>query len=202
MGVPFLILLGVVWALFGVYGYVRGTKANLVMTVCVVGALLILSLFDDRVVQGVEFFNKMAGMLLDTQEPLISTEPSTLVPLALIGAIVVGFFLGLLKVFRGKPSVGGLLLGLVNGYLFIAYMLAARMPQVAFLWLPIKIPGLSAVSLQAAVSVPAGGSPLDQFARWLQNLATTTCTPTVIVILIVLFLFLVIVLGNRRTRKG
>jgi small-conductance mechanosensitive channel len=202
MGVPFLILLAVVFALFGVYGFVRGTKANLVMTVCIVGALLILSLFGDKVVQAVNFFNKAMRMFLDTQEPLISTEPSTLVPLVLIGAIVVGFFLGLLKVFKGKPSIGGLLLGLVNGYLFIAYMLAARMPQVAFLWLPIKIPGLTTVSLEAAVSVPPGNTPANQFAQWLQQVAAMACTPTAIIVFIVLFLFLVILLGNRSTRKG
>jgi hypothetical protein len=201
MGVPFLILLAVVLTVFGVYGYVRGTKANLVMTACIVGALLILSLFGDKVVQLVEYFNKMAEMLLN-KENLISTEPSTLVPLALMSAVVIGFFLGLLKVFKGKPSIGGLLLGLVNGYLFIAYMLAARMPQVAFLWLPIKIPGLTTVSLEAAVSVPPGSTPLDQFAQWLQQAMTMACTPTAIVVFIVLFLFLVILLGNRGTRKG
>jgi hypothetical protein len=202
MGVPFLILLAVVLAIFGVYGYMRGTKANLVMTVCIVGALLILSLFGPKVEQGVTFLNKIAGMLLNTQEPLISTEPSTLVPLTLMGAIVVGFFLGLLKVFRGRPSIGGLLLGLLNGYLFIAYMLAALMPQVAFLWLPIKIPGLTTVSLEAAVSVPAGSTPMDQLVQWVQDIATLACTPTAIVVFVVLFLFLVIILGNKRTRKG
>lgn len=202
MGVPFLLLLAVVAAVFAVYGFVRGTKATLVITVCIVGALLILSLFGNEVAKVVGFFNKALGMLLDTEAPLISTAPSTLVPLTLIGAIVVGFFLGLLKVFKGKPSVGGLLLGLVNGYLFIAYMLAARMPQVAFLWLPIKIPGLTTVSLQAAVSVPSGSTPLDQFFQWLQQILAMACTPTAIVLFIVLFLFLVVLLGNRSSRKG
>ncbi len=72
----------------------------------------------------------------------------------LIGAVILGFLLGLLRIFRAKPSFMGFLLGFINGYFFTAYMLAALMPQRAILPLPIKIPGLTSVSLSAAAASP------------------------------------------------
>ena len=101
-----------------------------------------------------DYINKAAALMTGGNKPLINTAPSSLVVIMLIGAVILGFLIGLLRIFRTKPSFMGFLLGFINGYFFTAYMLAALVPQRAILPLPIKIPGLTSVSLSAAAASP------------------------------------------------
>ena len=72
-----------------------------------------------------DYINKAVAMMTGGNKPFINTAPSSLVVIMLIGAVILGFLLGLLRIFRAKPSFMGFLLGFINGYFFTAYMLAA-----------------------------------------------------------------------------
>ena len=154
MSVTFIIFLAIVLGIFGLWGFLRGWKAALVMLVLILGSLLLLSAAPESVAALFDYVNKAAALVTGSTKPLINTAPSSLVVFMLIGAVILGFLLGLLRIFRAKPSFMGFLLGFISGYFFTAYMLAALMPQRAILPLPIKIPGLTSISLSAAAASP------------------------------------------------
>ena len=140
---PFIILLAIVWGIFGLWGFLRGWKSALVMLVMIVGSLLLLSIAPEKVAEMFDYINKAVAMATGGNKDFINTAPSSLVVIILNGAVILGFLLGLLRIFRTKPSFSGFLLGFINGYFYTAYMLAALVPQWAILPLPIKIPGLT-----------------------------------------------------------
>ena len=202
MSVAFIVFLTIVWGMFGLWGFLRGWKAALVMLVLIIGSLLLLSAAPERVQEMFGYVNKAAALITGSSEPLINTAPSSLVVFVLNGAVILGFLLGLLRIFRTKPSFMGFLLGFINGYFYTAYMLAALVPQRAILPLPIKIPGLTTVSLtSAAASPPSAGLP-GTFADWLEKVFQMPCLPTTIVAGIFLFILLTVFIGNRGSRKG
>ncbi len=49
MSVTFIIFLAIVWGIFGLWGFLRGWKAALVMLVLIIGSLLLLSAAPERV---------------------------------------------------------------------------------------------------------------------------------------------------------
>ncbi len=202
MSVAFLVFLAIVWGIFGLWGFLRGWKAALVMLVLVVGSLLVLAIAPEQVQKIFDYINKAAAMVTGGTKPLINTAPSSLVVILLNGAVILGFLLGLLKIFRTKPTFMGFLLGFINGYFYTAYMLAALAPQRAILPLPIKIPGLTTVSLStAAASPPSAGLP-GTFMSYVEKALQLPCLPTVIVAGIFLFILLTILLGNRGGKGG
>ena len=201
MSVAFIVFLAIVWGMFGLWGFLRGWKAALVMLVCIIGSLLLLSAAPERVQAMFDYVNKAAALVTGSSEPLINTAPSSLVVFMLIGAVILGFLLGLLRIFRAKPSFMGFLLGFINGYFFTAYMLAALMPQRAILPLPIKIPGLTTVSLSAAAASPPSTVAFT-VAGWVEQIFQMPCLPTAIVAAIFLFILLTVLIGNRGSRKG
>jgi hypothetical protein len=202
MTVSFMILLAIVWGIFGLWGFLRGWKSALVMLVMIIGSLLLLSIAPERVAKMFDYINKAVAMVTGGSKPLINTAPSSLVVIILNGAVFLGFLLGLLRIFRTKPSFSGFLLGFINGYFYTAYMLAALVPQWAILPLPIKIPGLQAVSLSSAIAAPPSEGLPGAIVDGLATLCTAPCLPTVIVAGIFLFILLTILLGNRGGRGG
>jgi len=197
MSVTFLVFLAIIWGIFGLWGFLRGWKAALVMLVLVVGSLLVLAIAPAQVQKIFDYLNKAAAMVTGATKSLINTAPSSLVVILLNGAVILGFLLGLLKIFRTKPSFMGFLLGFINGYFYTAYMLAALVPQRAILPLPIKISGLTTVSLTtAATSPPSAGLP-GTFMTWMEKALQLPCLPTAIVAGVFLFILLTILLGNR-----
>ena len=202
MSVAFLVFLAIVWGVFGLWGYLRGWKAALVMLVLIVGSLLALAIAPEQVQKIFDYVNKAAALMTGGTKPLINTAPSSLVVILLNGAVFLGFLLGLLKILRAKPTFMGFLLGFFSGYFYTAYMLAALAPQRAILPLPIKIPGLTTVSLTtAAASPPSAGLP-GTFTTWMENALQLPCLPTAIVAGVFLFILLTIILGNRGGKSG
>jgi hypothetical protein len=201
MSVTFILFLAIVLGIFGLWGFLRGWKAPLVMLVMIIGSLLLLSVAPEKVAQIFDYFNKAVEMMTGGSKPVIDTAPSNLVVIMLVGAVILGFLLGLLRIFRAKPSFMGFLLGFFDGYLFTAYMLAALMPQRAILPLPIKIPGLTSVSLSAAAASPPSTVAFT-IGSWVQQIFQMSCLPTAIVAGIFLFILLTIIVGNRGSRKG
>jgi hypothetical protein len=202
MTVSFVILLAIVWGIFGLWGFLRGWKAALVMLVMILGSLLLLSAAPEKVAEMFDYINKAVEMATGGNKPFINTAPSSLVVIILNGAVILGFLLGLLRIFRSKPSFSGFLLGFVNGYFYTAYMLAALVPQWAILPLPIKIPGLKSVPLSTAIASPPSQGLPGAIAEGIQKIFAMPCLPTAIVVGIFLFILLTVLIGNRGSRKG
>jgi hypothetical protein len=201
MSITFILFLAIVLGIFGLWGFLRGWKAALVMLVLIVGSLLVLSIAPESIQAVFDYVNKAVGMMTGGSKPLINTAPSSLVVIMLIGAVILGFLLGFLRIFRAKPSFMGFLFGFISGYFFTAYMLAALMPQRAILPLPIKIPGLTSISLSAAAASPPSTVAFT-VGSWVQQIFQMPCLPTAIVAGIFLFIILTIIVGNRGSRKG
>jgi hypothetical protein len=202
MTVTFLLLLAIVWGIFGLWGFLRGWKAALVMLVLILGSLLLLSAAPEKVAEIFGYFNKAMEMATGGSKPFINTAPSSLVVIILNGAVIFGFLLGLLRIFRSKPSFSGFILGFVNGYFYTAYMLAALVPQWAILPLPIKIQGLKSVPLSTAIASPPSQGLPGAIVQGIQKIFAMPCLPTAIVAGIFLFILLTVFLGNRGSRKG
>ena len=202
MGIVFLVFLAIIWGMFGLFGFLRGWRAALLSTVLIVGTLLVLSIAPEKIKEIFDYVNQAAAMITGDSKPVIDTSPAGLTPILLTGAVIFGFFLGLLRIFRTQPSFMGFLLGFINGYLYTAYMLAALVPTRAILPLPIKIPGLSTVSLTAAAAAPPSTGLIGTFISWLDAALKMACAPTAIVAGIILFILLAILLGNKGSKKG
>jgi len=220
MGSLAIVVLAIVMAGFGIYGYQRGTKFGVLLAGMIVGALLLMSIFGQEVVALINGIDKAirfafggglqalgggangAGAALAqvrSVPPLVSVEsPGTATILVLGVALVLAFFLGLLRTFRGSPSFAGLVLGLISGYLVAAYVLAALAPQAELLPLPITIPGLPTATLPSGFSIGQTWN-IDQ---WMQDLANLKCLPVVIVVSIAAFVLVAIRTGNRSGKKG
>jgi len=202
MTVSFVILLAIVWGIFGLWGFLRGWKSALVMLVMILGSLLMLSIAPEKVAEMFDYINKAVEMATGGSKPVIDTAPSSLVVIILNGAVILGFLLGLLRIFRTKPSFSGFLLGFINGYFYTAYMLAALVPQWAILPLPIKIPGLNSVPLSTAIASPPSQGLPGAIVEGLETLCKAPCLPTAIVAGIFLFILLTVLVSNRSSRKG
>jgi hypothetical protein len=220
MGSLAIVTLAIVMAGFGIYGYQRGTKVGVLMAGMIVGALLLMSIFGQEMVTLINGIDKAirfafggglqalgggtagAGAALaqmQSAQPLVSAEsPGTAVVLVVGTAVVLAFFLGLLKAFRGSPSFAGLVLGLISGYLVTAYLLAALVPQAGLLPLPITIPGLSAATPPGNLSVGLTWN-IDQ---WMQDLANLKCLPIAIAVSIAALAFVAMRMGSRSGKKG
>jgi hypothetical protein len=202
MTVSFVILLAIVLGLFGCCGTWRGWKAALVMLVMILGTLIMLSAAPEKVAQMFDYVNKAVEMATGGSKPVISTAPADLIVIVLNMAVIAGFLLGLLRIFRSKPSFSGFLLGFINGYFYTAYMLAALVPQWAILPLPIKIQGLKSVSLSTAIASPPSQGLPGAIVEGIQKLFAMPCLPTAIVVGIFLVIVLTIIVGNRSSKKG
>jgi hypothetical protein len=202
MTVSFVILLAIVWGMFGLWGFLRGWKAALVMLVMILGTLIMLSAAPEKIAQIFDYVNKAVEMATGGSKPVISTAPADLIVIVLNMAVIAGFLLGLLRIFRSKPSFSGFLLGFINGYFYTAYMLAALVPQWAILPLPIKIQGLKSVSLSTAIASPPSQGLPGAIVEGIQKLFAMPCLPTAIVVGIFLVIVLTIIVGNQGSKKG
>ena len=103
MSVAFIVFLAIVWGMFGLWGFLRGWKAALVMLVLIVGSLVLLSAAPERVAELFDYVNKAAALVTGSTKPLIDTSPSSLVVFMLIGAVILGFLWGCCG--SSKPSL-------------------------------------------------------------------------------------------------
>ena len=76
MSVTFIIFLAIVWGIFGLWGFLRGWKAALVMLVLIIGSLLLLSAAPERVAALFDYVNKAAALVTgSTRTPTRPTWP-------------------------------------------------------------------------------------------------------------------------------
>lgn len=115
--------------------------------------------------------------------------------------VLVGVLVGSLQRFRlsGRFSFTGLVLGMVNGYLVIAYTLAVLAPELALLPTPLGIKGMTPSAPPAAIGAAVGsGAVGGQLLRFLSDLGNHPSAHLVIAGLIVVFIFMAARLSARK----
>ncbi len=226
-----LIFVATIMALFGVFGYQRGTKFGLLTVGLILAGLVVMSRASDKIgtiVNGLYFglrFVFSGGVqalgggdkaeaikgIMDKigDAKLVSQgQPGASLLLVLALLVILILLLSAFKVLKGAASLLGLALGLFGGYLVAAYALATFKPELAaFLPLPISIPNLiQAAQIQAAQAslpaIPSDGGLSAKIGELLTDLSNNTGLPIIIAIAIALFVLLATRLGNRGVKKG
>jgi hypothetical protein len=224
-----LIILATIMALFGGGGYLGGAKSTIFTTVIIWLGLLVVNRADEivtRMINGLNFgvrfvlaggLNALGGSgdrgaaldeifaRLENVEPLINPDgsgPGML--LIFLGLTLAGFLLGMLKLFKGRSSFLGLVLGLANGYILSGFLLRQLLPEASG-WLPLP-QWLFGGGAESAAPAPAGpnlGSSLAaKITAALNALAESGQIALIIAIAIAIFVLLATRLGNRSVKKG
>jgi len=225
-----LIILATAMALFGVLGYMRGTRSTLVTTAIVWLGLLIVSRGGGMVARTINGLNyavrfALAGGLaalgsngdraaaleevfarIGRVEPLIRPDgigPGMLLVFA--GLVAAGFFLGMLSQLKGRSSFLGLALGLANGYLLAAFIIRTLVPEASLsLPLPAWLFGTGAqpgvAPTPAAPSLTA--SLGARLLATLNQLADSGQIALFLAVAIAVFVLLATRLGIRGVKKG
>ncbi|MGQ9489523.1 MAG: hypothetical protein ACUVR4_01610 [Anaerolineae bacterium] len=225
-----LIILATTMALFGVLGYLRGTRSTLITTAIVWLGLLIMNRAGEAVARTINGLNYavrfiLAGGLdalggedlaaaleevfarIGRVEPLIrpdGTGPGML--LVFLSLVIIGFLLGTLSQLKGRSSFLGLALGLANGYVLAAFVIRTLLPEATIgLSLPGWLFGPGAAGPVTAPT-PAGpsviGTLVTRSVATLNQLADSGQLALVLAITIVAFVLLVTRLGTRSAKKG
>jgi hypothetical protein len=228
-----IILLATIMAIFGVIGYLSGTKAALLTTVVILIGLILIARAGPaiaRLINGVDFGVRfvLAGGLaalgapgdraaaiahviesMGTIQPLVApTNPGPALVLVLLVLVLLSLLIGRHPrlPLRGPSSLGGLLLGLLNGYLLGAYLLVSLFPvDAAFLPLPLGLGPRPSVPVAATPlpTVPAsGGSLFNQLINAVQGTSENTLAAIMMVLIAVFVLALAFFGGGRRTGRS
>ncbi len=216
IGCLYFILAGVM-ALFGVLGYLYGTTAAILTFVMVAIGLFVVSRFGTTIIN---IINKVWQLFLsgglqaflsggdlsqvrakmNTIPPLIPSDAAgAFLLLLLVVLIVLAILLGRHRRFRRPPSLGGLLLGLLNGYLVGGYLLALMFPSLASsIWLPFGL-----ASTISANAPPLGsGNPWDQFVATVLNASTRSLALIVgFIVAVIILVALLNTLGRGRAGR-
>lgn len=225
-----LIILATAMALFGVLGYLRGTRSTLLTTAIVWLGLLVVSRAGGTVARTINGLNyavrfALAGGLaalggngdraaaleevfarIGKVEPLIrpdGTGPGML--LVFLALVIAGFLLGMLSQLKGRSSFLGLALGLANGYVLAAFLIRTLIPEAS---IGLPLPGwlFGAGAQPGAAPAPAGpsltGTLASRIVAGLNQLADSGQLALLLAIAIALFVLLATRLGTRGAKKG
>lgn len=220
-----LILLATIMALFGVLGYLRGAKSSLFTAIVIWLGLVLITQANEKIgtaINGLAFgvvFILSGGLgalggggdraaalseVIKNMPPVpVLVNPDGtgigLIAVFLLLALA-GFLLGMLKIFRSKASLWGLLIGLANGYVLSAFLLPRLLPDVG-LRLPL-LGGLTGTTGNAPAAAPSGpslsGAMIKRLVEALNALVNGGQIAIVIALLIVIFVLLATRLGNRK----
>ncbi len=223
-----LIVLATIMALFGVLGYLRGAKSSLFTAIVIWGGLVLITQVSPRIattVNGLAFGvvfvlsgglgalgggGDRAAALNEViknmpKAPVLVNPDGTGVGIIIIFLllVVVGFLLGMLKIFKSKSSVWGLLIGLANGYVLSAFLLPKLLPEAGVrLALPGGLAGTGGGALGSAGAAQAGPSLssalITNIVKALNQLVEGGQIALFIAILIALFVLLATRLGSRK----
>jgi hypothetical protein len=216
-----IIFLAGFMAVFGVIGYLRGVRAAVAVLIAGLAGLLIIGPYGATVIRYINAFGKgfrflasggMAALTgsgsadaalaaLQSTPPLVQeTDNAVVLGLLYIVIVLIGLLLTAIPWFKGKRSVGGLLLGLIAGYLVGAVIVRAFWPQyIPYLPLPILGEPAAPVVL-APVAGPAATGFGSQLVSGLNALASSSLLPIIIAIAIVLFILAATRSGNRSAK--
>jgi hypothetical protein len=216
-----IIFLAGFMAIFGVIGYLRGARAAFVVLLAGFLGLLLIGPYGATVIRYINAFGKgfrflasggMAALsgsgsadsaiaALQGTPPLVQPADNAVVlGLLYVVIVLVGLLLSAVPWFKGRRSVGGLLLGLIAGYLVGAVIVRALWPQyIPYLRLPILPEPVVPVVVGPVVTGPATGFG-TQLVSGLNALAGTSLLPIIIAIAIVLFILAATRSGNRSAK--
>ncbi len=201
-----LVILATVMAVFGVLGFQRGTRSAVVSAVVVLGSLLAIRFARGNIIGFVNKLNKGVHFFLESDVPAnlqplaTSDQPGPWLVIVFVVLVALGLLVSQLKAFKGAPSIGGLLLGLVSGYLVSAYLVDALALSAAALPLPF---GLSSAKLaQGIATAPEAGKDfLSRLNTALGSVDKKTLATLLAAILAVFFIG-ALRLGGKGPKKG
>ncbi len=216
-----ILLAATIMAVFGMIGLLRVARASIIFLAVMLGGLAFLRFFGPRLVAlvnlGVRFIQgggftavtgsdpgkALAEVFSNTSgaKPFIDTNDTAGFYLLIFFVFVlIGLGLSSLRALRlqGHFSIGGLLLGLITGYIIAAYLTAVLFPGCALLPVPMQIKGMT---LQVPLSglLTAGGADVwSQFLQSLTDLANSPWVHWIVAGLIVIFIFMASRLSAKR----
>jgi hypothetical protein len=199
-----LLMVATIMAIFGLIGFMRVTRASVLLLGIMLGGLVFLRLFGERLVKFVNAgwaFVRSGGSGDGSPSLLVNPQdPAFFYLLVFYGFVLVGLGLGSLKSFKlqGRFSFSGLLLGLINGYIVAAYSVDVLFPSYAILPVPIQVPGMTPPIPPPGVTMPAGPDLWTQFMQALTSLANNPAAPVIIGMTIFVFLILASRLSGKK----
>ncbi len=215
-----VLLIAITMTAFGLIGFLRVPRGSILTLVIFLAGLVVLRAFGPKLVTianrlwvffaagGLEalasadsakalgeVFGKSSKGLIDP------TRPAFFYLVVFYFFVLVGVLVGSLQRFRlsGRFSFTGLLLGLVNGYLVIAYTLAVLVPELAILPTPLGIKGMTPTAPPAAVAATGNVAAVEgEILRLLRDLGNHPSAHFFIAGLIVVFIFMAARLSARK----
>jgi len=183
-----LLILATVMAILGVAGYLRGTKSAFLTTLFVVGGLVLIQQREKQIVAAI-----------NSQAQLIPPDtPGPAMALFLLFLLALGLLLGRARMLHGQPSLGGMLFGLLNGYLVTMFVLTALgLGQLVQLPFP--------AGLSKRYAAPAAAAALAEEGNvltYLRMLATEPDNQHLMAIVLVVLIALFVVVAARFGSKG
>jgi hypothetical protein len=202
-----MLTVAAVMTIFGVIGFLRVTKASVIILAALLIGPAFLRAAGERLIA---IINRMGGFLLgggisalaggNASDALSKSRPALLDPNApatfylvvFYGIMVVGLLIGSLKPFKlsGRYSFSGLLLGLLNGYIVIAYTIAVLFPDFAILPVPLAIKGMTPQIPPPGLPVASSDIVWTKLLQFLGNLSSNPSAHFIIAGLIVVFIFM------------
>lgn len=210
-----MFILAAMMAMFGVLGYLYGGASALLTLLLVLAGLLLVASAGGQIINIINSAYRfiVAGGLqtmgnsgdvgalqqkMNKVSPLIPSEAAgAFLLLLLVILIVVAVLVGRHKRFRRPSSGVGLLVGLANGYLVGAYLLATLLPSLAKA-LPLPF-GLAAQLAQGRPAAPLPATSGSAGAQLLQivNGASPASLSLVVMILIAVIIFPALLMNLR-----
>jgi hypothetical protein len=197
-----LLVVATIMAVFGLIGFLRTTRASVLLLGIMLGGLIFLKIFGERLVKFVNagwgFVRSSAG---GSPSQLVNPQdPAAFYLLVFYGFVLMGLGLGLLKSLKlsGRFSFSGMLIGLINGYIVAAYTVDVLFPSYAILPVPIQVPGMTPQIPPPGMAMPAGPDVWSQLMQGLSNLASNPAAPIIIAITIFLFIILASRLSGKK----
>lgn len=209
----FIVLLAALTMIaFGLIGFLRVARASIWTLIILLAGLVFLRAFGPKLItianrlyifftagglealaaadsaKGLaEVFGKAA------KGPIDPTQPALFYLSVFYFFVLIGVLVGLLQRFKlsNRFSFGGLLVGLVNGYLVIAYSLAVFLPELAILPTPLGIAGMTPTAPPPGIAPAAAPSATgERVLRLLRDLGNHPLAHFVVAGAIVLFIFM------------
>ena len=198
-----LLVVATVMAIFGLIGFLRTTRASVLLLGIMLGGLIFLKVFGERLVKFVNAgwgFVRSAGGTSSPSQLVNPQDPAAFFLLVFYGFVLVGLGLGLLKSLRlsGRFSFSGMLVGLINGYIVAAYSIDVLFPSYAILPVPIQVPGMTPTAPLPGANLPAGPDVWTQLMQGLTNLANNPSAPIIIGLSILVFILLASRLSGKK----
>jgi hypothetical protein len=198
-----LLVVATIMAIFALLGFIRVTRASVLLLGIMVGGLIFLKMFGAQLVKFINAgwgFIRSAGGTSSPSQLINPSDPAAFYLLTFYFFVLIGLGLGSFKSFKlqGRFSFSGMFVGLINGYVVAAYTVDVLFPSYAFLPVPIQVPGMTPQIPPPGMAMPAGPDVWTQLMQGLSNLASNPAAPLIIALAIFVFLILASRLSGKK----